>query len=69
VSQARRCELLTLDARLTSYERCGRHGSPSTADGTGYRVACPQHTAEVARVRAAGLAGRLRWADREGVRP
>jgi hypothetical protein len=70
VSQARRCELLTLtDARLTSYERCGRRGSPSIPDGTGYRVTCPPCRAVVERVRAAGLGGRLRWADREGVRP
>jgi hypothetical protein len=70
VSQVHRCELLTLtDARLTAYERCGRRGSPSIPDGTGYRVCCPAHQAEVARVRTAGLGGRLRWADREEVRP
>jgi hypothetical protein len=69
VRQVRRCELLTLDARLRAYERCGRRGVPSVPDGTGYRVCCPPHQAEVARVRAAGLVGRLRWADREGVRP
>jgi hypothetical protein len=69
VSQVRRCELLTLNGRLTAYERCGRHGVPSVPDGTGYRVACPQHRAEVERVRAAGLGGRLRWADREEVTP
>jgi hypothetical protein len=66
VSQATRCELLTLtDARLTTYQQCGRHGVPSVADGPAWRVACPQHRAEVERVRAAGLADRLRWADRD----
>jgi len=70
VRQAHRCELLTLtDARLAGYRQCGRHGTPSVADGTRYRVACTQHRAEVARVRAAGLGGRLRWAKREEVRP
>jgi hypothetical protein len=69
VRQVHRCELLTLDARLRAYERCGRRGVPSIPDGRSYRVACPQHAAEVARVRTAGLAGRLRWADREEVRP
>jgi len=70
VSQAKRCELLTLtDARLRAYERCGRRGVPSVPDGSGYRVACPQHRAEVERVQAAGLGGRLRWADREEVTP
>jgi hypothetical protein len=69
-SQAHRCQLLTLsDGRLSSYRRCGRRGAPSVADGTRYRVACPVHRAEVARVRAAGLADRLRWADPEEVRP
>jgi hypothetical protein len=67
VSQAKRCELLTLNGQLTSYERCGRRGTPSIPDGTGYRVTCPQHRAEVERVRRAGLGGRLRWADREEV--
>jgi hypothetical protein len=72
VRQARpsRCELLTLtDTRLAGYRQCGRRGVPSVADGTRYRVTCPQHRAEVARVRAAGLGGRLRWADPEEVRP
>jgi len=68
VSQVHRCELLTLtDARLTAYERCGRRGTPSVADGPAWRVACSQHRAEVERIRAAGLGGRLRWADREEV--
>jgi hypothetical protein len=70
VSQAKRCELLTLtDAQLRAYEQCGRHGTPSVPDGRVWRIACPQHRAEVERVRAAGLAGRLRWADREEVTP
>jgi len=72
VRQARqsRCELLTLtDARLAGYRQCGRRGTPSVADGSRYRVACPTHRAEVARVRAAGLGGRLRWAGPEEVRP
>ena len=70
MSQAKRCELLVLtDARLTAYQQCGRHGTPSVLDGRRYRVACPQHRAEVERVRAAGLGSRLRWADREGVTP
>jgi len=64
-----RCELLTVDARLAGYQRCGRHGTPSVADGLTYRVACPAHRAEVARVRAAGLADRLRWADPQEVTP
>ena len=68
MSQVHRCELLTLtDARLTAYERCGRHGTPSVADGPAWRVACSQHRAEVERIRRAGLGGRLRWADREEV--
>jgi hypothetical protein len=65
----RRCELLTLDTRLVGFQRCGRRGTPSIPDGLAYRIVCPQHRAEVARVQAAGLAGRLRWADREEVRP
>jgi hypothetical protein len=70
VSQVRRCELLTLtDTRLSAYERCGRRGTPSVADGSAWRIACPQHRAEVERVCAAGLGGRLRWADREEVTP
>jgi hypothetical protein len=70
VSQAKRCELLILTGpQLTTYQQCGRHGTPSIPDGTGYRVACPQHRAEVERVRAAGLGGRLRWADRKEVTP
>ena len=65
-----RCELLTLtNAKLAGYRQCGRRGTPSVADGRIYRVACPQHRAEVARVRAAGLGERLRWADPEEVRP
>ena len=65
-----RCELLTLtDTRLAGYRRCGRRGVPSVADGTRYRVTCPTHRAEVARVRAAGLADRLRWVEREEVTP
>ncbi len=68
MSQAKRCELLTLtDPQLSRYERCGRRGTPSVADGSAWRVACPPHRAEVERVRAAGLGGRLRWADREEV--
>ncbi len=68
--QIRRCELLTLaDPGLSCYRRCGRHGSPSVADGAVWRVACTQHRAEVKRLRAAGLGGRLRWAAREEVRP
>jgi hypothetical protein len=67
VSQIRQCELLTLDAHLRSYERCGRRGTPSAPDGLTYRTVCSQHRAEVARIRAAGLAERLRWA--EEVRP
>jgi len=41
VSQAHRCELLTLtDARLAGYRQCGRRGVPSVADGpaTGSRA-------------------------------
>jgi hypothetical protein len=67
VSQIRRCELLTLDAHLSSYQRCGRRGTPSVPDGLAYRMVCPTHRAEVARIRAAGLGERLRWA--EEVRP
>jgi hypothetical protein len=67
VNQIRRCELLTLDAHLSSWQRCGRRGSPTVPDGLAYRTVCAQHRAEVARVRAAGLAKRLRWA--EEVRP
>jgi hypothetical protein len=67
VNSTRRCQLLTLDNRLAGYQRCGRRGIPSVPDGLAYRVVCPQHQAEVARIRAAGLAERLRWA--EEVRP
>jgi hypothetical protein len=67
VNPTRRCELLTLDAHLSSYQRCGRRGSPSVPDGLNYRTVCTTHRAEVARVRAAGLIERLRWA--EEVRP
>jgi hypothetical protein len=69
VSQAHRCELLTLNGQLTSYERCGRRGTPSIPDEAAWRIACPQHRAEVERVRRAGLGARLRWAPREEVRP
>jgi hypothetical protein len=41
-SQAHRCELLTADAQLWGYRRCGRRGAPSVADGLVYRVACPR---------------------------
>ena len=67
MSEIRRCELLTLDAHLSSWQRCGRRGSPTIPHGLAYRTVCPTHRAEVARIRAAGLAGRLRWA--EEVRP
>ena len=69
MTPTRRCELLTLDNRLASYQRCGRRGLPSVPDGLAYRVVCPTHRAEVARIRAAGLVERLRWADAEEVRP
>ena len=70
MTNPRRCELLTLaGTRLAGYQRCGRRGTPSVPDATRYRVACPRHRAEVARVRAASLGGRLRWADPEEVRP
>jgi hypothetical protein len=69
VNQIRRCELLTLDAHLRGFKRCGQRGTPSIPDGRTYRTVCPHHRAEVARIRAAGLAERLRWADREEVRP
>ena len=62
--QVRRCELLTLTSDLHAYQQCGRRGTPSVADGLIYRVVCPQHQAEVTRIRAAGLGGRLRWAER-----
>ena len=67
MNQIRRCELLTLDAHLRGYQRCGRRGTPPIPDGLTYRTLCPTHRAEVARIRAAGLAERLRWA--EEVRP
>jgi hypothetical protein len=69
VNPIRRCELLTLDANLSGWQRCGRRGSRTIPDGLGYRIACPTHRAEVARVRAVGLGERLRWADAEEVRP
>jgi hypothetical protein len=70
VSQIRRCELLVLQGvHLNAYQRCGRRGIPSAPDGVAYRVVCPQHQAEVARIRAAGLGERLRWAEVEEVRP
>ena len=66
VSQVRRCELLLLaDAGLVSWRRCGRRGDPTVPDGPSWRVVCAQHQAEVARLHAAGLAGRLRWATQE----
>ncbi|HEX6673865.1 MAG TPA: hypothetical protein VF486_02405 [Actinomycetes bacterium] len=68
--QFRRCELLVLQGiQLNAYQRCGRRGTPSIPDGLAYRSVCPQHRAELARLRAAGLAERLRWAEVEGVRP
>ena len=63
--QGRRCELLTLTGDLHAYQQCGRRGTPSVADGLIYRVVCPQHHAEVTRIRTAGLGERLRWATRE----
>jgi hypothetical protein len=70
VSQAKRCELLTLAGpQLSTYQQCGRHGTPSVPDGRLWRIACPTHRTEVERVRAAGLGGRLRWADRKEVTP
>jgi hypothetical protein len=69
VNQIRRCELLTLDAHLASWQRCGRFGTPTIPDGLTYRTVCSQHRAEVARIRATGLAERLRWANPEEVRP
>jgi hypothetical protein len=68
VNQIRRCELLILDAHLSGFKRCGRRGTPCVPDGLAYRSVCPQHRAEVARIRAAGLAERLRWAEVEEVR-
>jgi hypothetical protein len=67
VNQIRRCELLTLDTHLRGYQRCGRRGTPTIPDGLTYRTVCPSHRAEVARIRAAGLAEQLRWV--EEVRP
>jgi hypothetical protein len=67
VNPIRRCELLTLDAHLSGWQRCGRRGTPTIPHGLAYRTVCAQHRSEVARVRAAGLAERLRWA--EEVRP
>jgi hypothetical protein len=67
VTQIRRCELLTLDSYLSGWQRCGRRGTPTVPDGLAYRVICSTHRAEVARIRTAGLAERLRWA--EEVRP
>ena len=64
MNPTRRCELLTLDAHLTGWQR---RGTPTIPDGLTYRAVCPTHRAEVARIRAAGLAERLRWA--EEVRP
>jgi hypothetical protein len=69
VHPTRRCQLLTLDNRLTGYERCGRRGTPSVPDGLAYRVVCPTHRVEVVRIQAAGLGERLRWAEVEEVRP
>ena len=68
MNPTRRCELLVLqDIQLNAYQQCGRRGIPSVPDGLTYRTVCPTHRAEVARIRTAGLAGRLRWA--EEVRP
>jgi hypothetical protein len=69
VTSTRQCQLLTLDTHLSSFKRCGRRGIPTNPDGLTYRTVCSQHRAEVARVRAAGLAERLRWAEVEEVRP
>ena len=64
MNQIRRCELLVLQGiQLNTYQRCGRRGTPTIPDGLTYRMVCSQHRAEVARIRAAGLAERLRWAN------
>ena len=60
MNQIRRCELLTLDAHLSGFKRCGRRGTPSVPDGLTYRTVCPTHRAEIARMRRrAGRAAAL----------
>jgi hypothetical protein len=55
VNPIRQCQLLTLDAHLAGWQRCGRSGTPTVPDGLAYRTVCPQHRAEIARIRAPGL--------------